>query len=210
MHTEGATLIGQELVPTHENTDKVSRWISLLRARSNSTRLTKWLPDHCVTEIRVQPCTLVWQEAGKYIGWWCSAEISGKSPVWDFIHCIFGCQGSNQAPDLVPASQVHLEPLVRAWWPLRSCNMFPNRLTTHWWAGRRTLHKHVTQNWAEREKSDNLEQLLCYWGLDYSACWEQGGTAESFWKQIYLITARAGWLTVLWKVSWQQSGIWKD
>lgn len=38
-------LISQELVPTHENAGKASHWISLLRKRSNSTRLSKWLPD---------------------------------------------------------------------------------------------------------------------------------------------------------------------
>lgn len=157
-------------------------------------------------QLRDWPRTLVQQEAGKYTGWNPgSVEVHGKTPtdfrqVWDFTRYIFVCEGSNPIPDPVPPSQVCSEPLVRDQWPLQSCNIFPPTISP-WaqgrWTGWRTL-KCIAQNQVERKKSDNMEQLLCYQDLDYAACCG-GALLNTFWKQIWLITTRAGWLTVLWK-----------
>lgn len=89
--------------------------------------------------------------------------------------------------------------------------MFCSKLATPWWAQARwahwrTLHKLVSQNRVEIEKADNLEHFLSYYGLDCSA-WvgDKGDTAEGLWKQKYSITARAWWLIVLWKVSFDNT-----
>lgn len=116
------------------------------------------------------PRTLVQQEAGKYTGWNPgSVEVCGKTPtdfrqVWDFTRYIFVCEGSNPIPDPIPPSQGYSEPLVRDQWSLRSCNVFPPQPASEPREGKQVegLYKCIAQNWAERKKSDNMEQLLCY------------------------------------------------